>query len=357
MGLDAIVRFNAARGVYGPGASDDFIAERIATLLDRDEPTRLRLHPSQRVLEVRSARLPDGGIVTTYADISETAAFEEELAAANESLERRVAERTAELERLNQELARAKTLAEDANLSKTRFLAAAGHDLLQPLNAARLYASSLVETAPDAPAEERAILARNVDASLEAVEEILSALLDISRLDAGATRPEIGDVSLNEAFRQLEIEFAPMARAKGLKLRFVGTGLAVRSDRRLLRRLLQNFVSNAIKYTPKGGVLVGARRRGDAVRVEVWDTGLGIPESKRARVFDEFHRLDQGAKVARGLGLGLSIVQRLGRVLGHPIGLRSEHGRGSVFSVEAPLSHATLGGLARSGAALRFAIR
>jgi Na+/proline symporter/signal transduction histidine kinase len=340
LGLDAIVRFNAARGVYGPGASDDFIAERIATLLDRDEPTRLRLHPSQRVLEVRSARLPDGGIVTTYADISETAAFEEELAAANESLERRVAERTAELERLNQELARAKTLAEDANQSKTRFLAAAGHDLLQPLNAARLYASSLVETAPDAPAEERATLARNVDASLEAVEEILGALLDISRLDAGATRPEIGDVWLNEAFRQLEIEFAPMARAKGLKLRFVGTGLAIRSDRRLLRRLLQNFVSNAIKYTPKGGVLVGARRRGDAVRVEVWDTGLGIPESKHERVFDEFHRLDQGAKVARGLGLGLSIVQRLGRVLDHLIGLRSEHGRGSVFSVEAPLSRA-----------------
>ncbi len=340
LGLDAIVRYNAARGVYGQGASDDFVTQRIASLLDNDEPTRLRLHAPQRVLEVRSARLPDGGVVTTYADISETVAFEEELAAANEGLERRVGERTAELERLNQELARAKTLAEAADLSKTRFLAAASHDLLQPLNAARLYASSLVETADEAP--ERANLARNVDASLEAVEEILGALLDISRLDAGAMRPEIGDVRLAELFGQLEIEFAPMARAKGLRLTFVRTRLAVRSDRRLLRRLLQNFVSNAIKYTPRGHVLVGVRRSGEMARIEVWDTGLGIPEAQCAAVFDEFHRLDQGAKVARGLGLGLSIVQRLGRVLGHTIELSSQHGRGSMFSVAAPLSRAAV---------------
>jgi Na+/proline symporter/signal transduction histidine kinase/CheY-like chemotaxis protein len=340
LGLDAIVRYNALRGLYGHGASDDFVAERIASLLDRDEPTRLRLYAPQRVLEVRSARLPDGGIVTTYADITQTVAFEDELAAANESLERRVGERTAELERLNRELKAAKTAAEDANYSKTRFLAAAGHDLLQPLNAARLYASSLSETAAHAPAEEHVDLARNIDASLEAVEEILGALLDISRLDAGATRPEIGAVSLAEMFRQLEIEFAPMARAKGLKLGFVATRLAVRSDRRLLRRLLQNFVSNAIKYTPRGRVLVGVRRRGEAARVEVWDTGLGVPASQQAAIFEEFRRLDQGAKVARGLGLGLSIVERLGRVLGHPIDVKSESGRGSMFGVRAPLSRA-----------------
>jgi Na+/proline symporter/signal transduction histidine kinase/CheY-like chemotaxis protein len=342
LGLDAIVRFNALRGLYGEGPSDDFVAERISSLLDRDEPIRLRLKSPPRVLEIRSARLPDGGIVTTYADISETVAFEDELAAANESLERRVGERTAELERLNGELARAKTSAEEANLSKTRFLAAAGHDILQPLNAARLYASSLVETAADAPAEERVQLSRNIDSSLEAVEEILGALLDISRLDAGATRPEIGDVSLAQVFGQLEIEFAPMARAKGLKLTFAPTRLAVRSDRRLLRRLLQNFVSNAVKYTPRGRVLVGVRRAGEQVRIEVWDTGLGIPETMRARVFEEFHRLDQGAKVARGLGLGLSIVQRLARVLGHPIRLDSTPGRGSLFAVTVPLSRAAV---------------
>ncbi len=337
VGLDEIVRFNAGRGAYGPGASDDFVAERLGSLLNDDEPMRLRLHPSQKVIEIRSARLPDGGIVTTYTDVTQNVAAEDELAAANERLERRVQERTAELERLNRELAGAKTAAESANLSKTRFLAAAGHDILQPLNAARLYASSLTESAAEAGPEERINLARNVDVSLEAVEEILGALLDISRLDAGATRPELSDFPIADMFRQLEIEFAPMARAKGLKLTFVATKLNLRSDRRLMRRLLQNFVSNAVKYTLKGRVLVGCRRRAGVVRIEVWDTGLGIPVDKQRRIFDEFLRLDQGARAARGLGLGLSIVERLGRVLGHAIALRSTPGRGSVFSVEAPL--------------------
>ena len=178
---------------------------------------------------------------------------------------------------------------------------------------------------------------RNVDASLEAVEEILSALLDISRLDAGATRPQIADFSIADMFRQLEIEFAPTARAKGLALRFERSSVVVRSDRRLMRRLLQNLVSNALKYTPKGRVVVGCRRLvGGQVRIEVWDTGLGIPANQQRLVFEEFQRLEQGARAARGLGLGLSIVERLGRVLGHPIAVRSWPGRGSVFSVVAP---------------------
>jgi Na+/proline symporter/signal transduction histidine kinase len=337
VGLDEIVRFNAARGTYGPGRTDDLVAERLETLLNHEEPIRLRLHPSLRVLEIRSARLPDGGIVTTYTDVTHTVQTEEELAAANERLERRVRERTAELERLNRELASAKAAAEEANLSKTRFLAAAGHDILQPLNAARLYASSLSEVAAHGGVEERVTLVRNVDLSLEAVEEILAALLDISRLDAGATRPQIVDFPIGDVFRQLEIEFAPTASAKGLALRFERSSMIVRSDRRLMRRLLQNLVSNALKYTPKGRVVVGCRRlAGDQVRIEVWDTGLGIPADQQRLVFEEFQRLEQGARVARGLGLGLSIVERLGRVLGHPINVRSWTGRGSVFSVVVP---------------------
>ncbi len=338
VGLDEMVRFNAGRGAYGPGSSDDFVAERIASLLDDDEPMRLKLYPSQRVIEIRSARLPDGGIVTTYTDVTQTVAVEEELAASNERLERRVQERTAELERLNAELERARVTAENANVSKTRFLAAAGHDVLQPLNAARLYASSLTEAAADASPEERMGLARNVDASLEAVEEILGALLDISRLDAGATRPEIADVAVRELFRLLEIEFCQLARAKGLMLTFMPSRLVLRTDRRLMRRLLQNFVSNAIKYTPKGRVLVGCRRQNGSARIEVWDTGIGVPANKHRAIFEEFLRLDQGARAARGLGLGLSIVQRLGRVLDHPIGVHSTPGKGSVFSVVAPLA-------------------
>src|SRR5208283_3763050 len=286
--------------------------------------------------EIRSARLPDGGIVTTYTDVTQTVQTEEALEAANELLEMRVDERTAELQRLNGELARAKTLAEEANLSKTRFLAAASHDILQPLNAARLYASSLSESANEI-SREHADLARNVDVSLEAVEEILGALLDISRLDAGAMKPEISDVPVRDLMHMLEVEFAPLARSRGLDLRFVPTRLAIRTDRRLMRRLLQNLVSNAIKYTLKGRVLVGCRRASDRLRIEVWDTGLGIPAHRQRAVFDEFQRLDQGARVARGLGLGLSIVERLGRVLDQPIGLRSRPGKGSVFFVTAPI--------------------
>jgi Na+/proline symporter/signal transduction histidine kinase/CheY-like chemotaxis protein len=337
VGLDEIVRFNAERGAYGPGSVDDFVAERIESQLNEQEPLRLRLHPSLRVIEIRSARLPDGGIVTTYTDVTQNVEAEETLAAANERLERRVRERTEDLERLNGELAAAKTEADEANVSKTRFLAAASHDILQPLNAARLYASALTEAAGAANADEKADLARNVDASLEAVEEILGTLLDISRLDAGATRPEISDLPIAEILRQLEIEFAPMARAKGLKLAFVGCSLNVRSDRRLLRRLLRNLVSNAVKYTLRGRVLVGCRRLRGRLRIEVWDTGMGIPLAQQRIVFEEFQRLDQGAKAARGLGLGLSIVERLGRVLGHEVTLRSKSGAGSLFSVTVPL--------------------
>ncbi len=343
VGLDEIVRFNAARGAYGPGDSDDFVAERVASLLYDDQPTRLRLFSTHRVIEIRSARLPDGGIVTTYTDVTQTVQTEEALEAANEFLEKRVDERTAQLQRLNAELASAKTVAEEANLSKTRFLAAASHDILQPLNAARLYASSLAEGPVRIGGDdERADLARKVDMSLEAVEEILGALLDISRLDAGATKPEISDVPVADLMRMLEVEFTPLARSKGLGLRFAPTRLAIRTDRRLMRRLLQNLVSNAIKYTVRGKVLVGCRRQPNGLRIEVWDTGLGIPADRRRAVFEEFRRLDQGARIARGLGLGLSIVERLGRVLEHPVDLRSWPGHGSVFSVTAPLGVAVV---------------
>jgi Na+/proline symporter/signal transduction histidine kinase len=352
VGLEEIVRFNAARGAYGPGDSEDFVAERVASLLYDDQPTRLRLFSTHRVVEIRSARLPDGGIVTTYTDISQTVQTEEALEAANEFLEKRVDDRTAELRRLNAELANAKTAAEEANLSKTRFLAAASHDILQPLNAARLYASSLTEGAARIGADDRADLARKVDMSLEAVEEILGALLDISRLDAGATRPEISDVPVADLMRMLEVEFIPLARSKGLELRFVPTKLAIRTDRRLMRRLMQNLVSNALKYTVRGKVLVGCRRRAGAVSIEVWDTGLGIPADRQRIVFEEFQRLDQGARIARGLGLGLSIVERLGRVLDHPVGLRSQPGRGSVFHVTAPLATATAFGSHEPGSPL-----
>ncbi|MEA2906872.1 MAG: hypothetical protein QOI12_4259 [Alphaproteobacteria bacterium] len=335
--LDEILRSNAAQAAPDADAADALVRERIARYVSASEPFLERFVARDLVMEVRANHMPDGGIVTTFTDITPSVKAAEELERANESLERRVQERTEELTRLNSELGRAKAQADEANVSKTRFLAAASHDILQPLNAARLYVTSLVERQGRG---EDAQLVGNIDASLDAVEEILAALLDISRLDTGALKPEIVSFRIDELLRQLEVEFAPLAHEKGLRLDFVPCSLAAKSDRRLLRRLLQNLVSNAIKYTPKGRVLVGCRRRRGRLRIDVYDTGLGIPRSKKQAIFKEFHRLEQGAKVARGLGLGLSIVERIGRVLDHRIEVVSTVGRGSLFSVELPRSAA-----------------
>jgi Na+/proline symporter/CheY-like chemotaxis protein len=346
--LAEILRLNAERGAFGPGDPESQVRERLPRYTADLQPFLERFPDRGLVVEVRVNRMPDGGVVATLADITPSVAAAEELARANENLEQRVRKRTIELEHLNAELAKAKLAAETANLSKTRFLAAASHDVLQPLNAARLYVTSLVERLAHAPAAApgrrdiggEAQLAANIDASLEAVEDILSALLEISRLDAGALKPEPTGFAVDELFRRLESDFAPLARDKGLNLVFVPCSLTIRSDRRLLRRLLQNLISNAIKYTPTGRVLVGCRRRGARLRIDVCDTGIGIPSDKRVAVFAEFHRLDEAAKVARGLGLGLSIVERIARVLDHPITLASEPHHGTRFSIEVPLAPA-----------------
>ncbi|HMO27777.1 PAS domain-containing hybrid sensor histidine kinase/response regulator [Enterovirga sp.] len=332
VGLEEIIRTNAERGVYGSGSADEVIAQRLHSMLHEEGPVRVRLI-SGRVISIRSNKLPGGGLIAIYTDVSEAAAEEERREREHETLEARVRERTEELTRLNEELRRATLEADEANASKTRFLAAASHDILQPLNAARLYATAFLERARHTT---DAQLAENIDASLDAVEEILTTLLDISRLDSGALVPQYSAIALDELFRQLEREFGPVAAEKGLRLRFVHTSLAVRSDRRLLRRLLQNLVSNGIKYTPSGKVLVGIRRRGDKLRLEVWDTGLGIRPEQRKAIFREFERLPEGAREARGLGLGLSIVDRIAKALNVGVGLRSAPERGSAFSVELP---------------------
>lgn len=334
--LDDILRYNAARDTSSP----EVIEKRVHTLMERyteaGDAFIERFAERGLFIEVRANRMPDGGIATTFTDMTPSVEAAEALEKANETLERRVRERTEELTRLNAALARAKRDAEEANTSKTRFLAAASHDILQPLNAARLYVTSLVErsTGPNSQ------LVGNIDASLEAVEEIFNALLDISRLDAGVLRPEPTSFRIDQLLRQIEVEFAPIASSKGLELVFVPSQRVIRSDRRMLRRLLQNLVSNAIKYTPKGRVLVGCRLCGDQLRIDVFDTGVGIPESQHKTIFAEFHRLDQGARIARGLGLGLSIVERIARVLQHEINMDSKVGHGTHFSITVPLSDA-----------------
>ena len=334
--LREILEFLGAVSRSGSGDGAALLERRLTAYTREGEPYLEGLPDRHMVIEVRANRMPGGGLVITFSDVTPSFEAAEALERANATLEKRVRDRTEELTRLNSELALAKSAAEDASISKTRFLAAASHDILQPLNAARLYVTSLVERQNGG---EDSRLVENIDDSLEAIEEILAALLDISRLDAGAMKPSITSFRMGDLMRSLEIEFTPVARAKGLKLTFVPCSLPVRSDRLMLRRLLQNLISNAIKYTPQGRVLVGCRRHGTALQIGVYDTGVGIPLLKRGEIFKEFHRLEQGARIARGLGLGLSIVERLARVLNHGIALDATAAGGSFFSVTVPIAN------------------
>lgn len=258
-------------------------------------------------------------------------------------LEGRVQDRTAALERAlrdlqqtNQALEEAKLAADEANLSKTRFLAAASHDVLQPLNAARLFLSALGET-EQTPSNQKLI--ENIDQAFEAVERLLSALLDISKLDAGVLRPEITEVGLGDLLRSLATEFRPIAEDRGLSLRYVPVRCTVRTDPQLLARVIRNFMSNAVRYTKRGGLLLGCRRVGEAVRIEVCDTGSGMPADKLDEIFEEFRRLVGASDdYERGFGLGLAIVKRIAKMLDHDLLVRSELDRGSSFAITVPVA-------------------
>ncbi|WP_119716749.1 PAS domain-containing hybrid sensor histidine kinase/response regulator [Cognatilysobacter tabacisoli] len=330
-----LIRWNAERGELSAAAGGGALSER-----EIDEQVRRRLghmragtphvferiRPSGQVIEMRGQALPGGGYVTSYSDVTDYKRAEQALRDVNETLEQRVEQRTRE--------------AEAAQQSKTRFLAAVSHDVLQPLNAARLFTSALRESDS---ATEQSHLGERIDASLRAAEDLLDGLLDISRLDAGALQPEVSDFDAVELLRELAAQYAPTASGRGLQLR-VRTPhptLPVRSDRRLLRRALQNFLANALRYTREGGVLMAARVRDGAVELQVWDTGPGISEHHLGQIFEEFRRFEPpAASGERGLGLGLSICQRIARTLDHPLSVRSRVGRGSVFSIAVPFGRA-----------------
>ncbi len=331
--LDRILRLCAERGDLGAGRVDALVSDRLVKLAVRQDTFVEHFQKGRRILEIRTVTMPQGGIVTTYADITEPTAAADALARANETLERRVVARTSELSDANTALAAAKAQAEAANHDKTRFLAAASHDILQPLNAARLYASSLVEH--QTPGADRHI-AGKIDQSLNAVEEILGTLIEIARLDTSRMEAELSDIPVQEVFDRLRNEFEPQAKERGLTFELVPSGLWIKSDRRMLPRLMQNLVSNAIKYTSTGGVVVGARRSQRGVELQVWDTGPGIAVDQQAVIFKEFQRLAATAASVHGLGLGLSIVERIAKVLDHRIDVVSSVGHGSRFSVMVP---------------------
>jgi histidine kinase len=325
-----LLRHNARRGLLGPGPVEDAIERRLAHLRSGTPHLHESAKDDGTVLEIRGNPLPEGGFVTSYADITSYKNAARELRSLADALEQRVADRTRDLDAARRE-------AERANRSKTRFVAAAVHDLLQPLNAARMFTSLLRSHVHDDAGRHAA---DSIEGALAAQDAILGSLLDISRMESGQLDVHIHDVALGPLLQVLAHNFGVLAESQGLKLHCVSTRAVVRTDENLLRRIVQNFVSNAIRYSRRGRIVVGCRHAGDHLRIEVHDQGPGIPEALQREIFEEFRRLDEGRADDRGAGLGLAIVERLGRLLGHEIGLRSQLGRGSVFWVCVPLGDA-----------------
>lgn len=316
-----------APGPFGQDAPLDWLADGSA------EMASVLRTKSGRIVEVLRASMPGGGMVMTFEDATERRA-------AAQTLERRVAERTAEIQievaerrAVEAQLIAAKNEAERANLSKTKFLAAASHDLLQPLNAARLFVAALSERRL---AFQTRALVGQAGVALDSVDEMLEALFEISRLDTGAIQPELVAIDLARMVNALGIEFGAVARNRGIELKIEQTRLWVRSDLRLLRRILQNFLSNAMRYTQEGSVSLSFEVCGPDVRIAIADTGPGIDPAFRETIFEEFRRLDKDHKVS-GTGLGLAIVRRAAAVLDHTVELRSELGEGSIFSITVPV--------------------
>ncbi|AYG95068.1 response regulator [Brevundimonas naejangsanensis] len=328
--IAAVYRLNAERGEAGVPAHeiDAWVERRLEALARRIPHDHEREQPDGRILRSSGAPIPGGGYATSYTDITALRRAARDLEEANERLEARVADRTRRLDE-------ARRQAEEATASKTRFLAAASHDLLQPLHAARLFIAALKED-PALEGSSARGLATNADRAIDSAHRLLTALLNLSRLEAGGVRPAVAPLALEGLFADLRREFAPMARAKGLRLTVVPSRLWVASDRDLLRSMLQNLVANAIRYTDQGRVLVGARRDGETVQLLVCDTGRGIADADRDHVFGEFVRLPGAPVDEPGAGLGLAIVHKLSDLLGHPLSLASRVGRGSAFRVAVP---------------------
>lgn len=330
-----LIRWNAQRGEFGPGDPEQYVAKRLAHMRAGTAYSYQRKRSNGQVLSISGQPMAGGGFVSSYMDITEFKRTEQALRDAKQELEARVEQRTRELSDALEAQSHAKQQAEAANIGKTRFVAAASHDLLQPLNAARLFVSALESRA--SAHHDIVELARRIDDSMRAAEDLLKDLLDVAQLDIGVMRPDITTFSIGELLDDLRRQYAPLAQSRRLRLEVVSCRETVRSDRTLLRRILQNYLSNGLRYSERGGVLLGCRRRGADLEICVYDTGPGIAAHEREHLYVEFTRLEQGSPWGeKGLGLGLSICDRLARLLGHELTLRSQPGRGSVFGVRVP---------------------
>lgn len=332
-----LVRYNAERGMLGAGEVEKQVQTRLGHLT-AGKPYRVVRNHNNGVIEIKGRPLPTGGYVTTYDDITE-------FIDAQHELEKRVSERTEEIEKINRslreevkkrseteiELLKAKSAAETSNASKTQFLAIASHDILQPLNAANLYASGLLEKPGLDPELTESL--HHLQNAIGSAELIISNLLEISRLDTGSLTPNYKQFALSDILEPLANEFRVQTNSD-VAFHWQHTTLWTESDAKYLRRILQNFLSNAVKYTISGKILLGCRRRGNQVEICIYDCGPGISEAHQERIFDDFYRIKSNVE---GAGLGLGIALRFAHLLGHEIRVKSFDGQGSLFSLLVPL--------------------
>lgn len=323
-----VIRYNADKGAWPGEDTDEVVTKRVGHMRAGQPHDFSRTHFDGRFLEIQGKPMPGGGYVTTYMDVTARVAAEVALKETNETLEQRVTARTHDLETLNQKL-------EQATASKTRFLAAASHDLLQPLNAARLFTSALSEDVGDDKGPRD--LLKKIDQSIASADTLLKALLNISKLDGGGVEARPKRFVVGSLLQEIVDDFSLIAEEKGLAIRHVHCGEYTRSDRALLRSVVQNLLTNAIRYTPSGSILVGCRRQRDRLRILVCDTGVGIPRAEQDHIFEEFHQVKAAAQKRReGVGLGLAIVRRITGLLDHQVRVTSVEGRGSVFEIHVP---------------------
>ena len=329
-----LIRYNAERGECGPGSIEEHVRKRIHWMKVGSAHEFERIRKDGRVIQMRGNPIEGGGFVTTFADIT---AFRENEAV----LEARVQDRTQQLADALAEQQLAREQADKANMSKSRFIAAASHDLLQPMHAARLFSTALEQSVQCD--DDRKTL-QQLDRALHGAESMLSALLDIARLEGGTIQPKRQSYPLHDLLSDLELQFKSIAAQRNIKLSVHDAQFWIDTDPQWIRRIIQNFVSNALRYTAKGRVVVGILRsasRPNYIRIGVWDTGPGIAEEQRIKLFQEFERCGHTSPWGeQGLGLGLAIVQRMTSMLDYPVHVYSEYGKGSCFMIEVPVVEA-----------------
>ena len=329
-----LIRYNAERGECGPGSVEEHVRKRIHWMKVGSSHEFERIRKDGRVIQMRGNPITGGGFVTTFADIT---AFRE-----NEAfLEARVQDRTQQLANALTEQQLAREQADRANMSKSRFIAAASHDLLQPMHAARLFSTALEQSLSS---RDDLNILQQLDRSLYGAESMLSALLDIARLEGETIQPKRQSYALHDLLNDLELQFKSIAAQRQIQFKVYDTNFWIDTDPQWIRRIIQNFVSNALRYTATGRIVIGVLRsaqRPQHIRIGVWDTGPGIAEEQRIKLFQEFERCGHTSPWdEQGLGLGLAIVHRMTTLLDHPLHVYSELGKGSCFMVEVPTAAA-----------------